>query len=108
MYLLTGFLGIMAIVSPYLFGYNNDIIALWTSLILGAVLLVSSIFEGIAADRDKWEYWVAGVAGVGAVLAPFALGFSTLTAALWTLLVVGGGAIVVAWMKLFPERPNYR
>ncbi len=108
MYLLTGFLGILAIVSPYLFGYDNDVVALWTSLIIGGVLLVSSIFEGVAADRERWEYWVAGIVGVGAILAPFVLGFSTLTTALWTLLVVGGGAVVVAWVKLFPERPRYR
>lgn len=108
MYLLTGFLGIIAIVSPYLFGYNDDTVALWTSLIMGGVLLAASIFEGIAADREKWEYWVVGVAGLVAILAPFALGFSALTAALWTLVIIGGVTILAAWMKLFPGRPHYR
>ncbi len=108
MYLLTGFLGIIAIVSPYLFGYNDDAIALWTSLIIGVVLMAASIFEGIAADREKWEYWVVGVAGLMAILSPFVLGFSTLTPALWTLVIIGGVTILAAWMKLFPERPRYR
>lgn len=108
MYLLTGFLGIIAIVSPYLFGYNDDTVALWTSLIMGGVLLAASILEGIAADREKWEYWVVGVAGLVAILSPFALGFSALSAALWTLVIIGGVTILAAWMKLFPERPRYR
>src|SRR3989344_6655031 len=108
MYLLVGLLGLMSIVSPYLFGYSEDAIALWTSLGLGAVLVVASILEGIAADKERWEYWVVGVAGVGAVLAPFVLGFSALTAALWTLVIIGVVTILTAWMKLFPGRPRFR
>jgi len=56
MYLLVGLLGLMSIVSPYLFGYSEDAIALWTSLGLGAVLVVASILEGIAADKERCYY----------------------------------------------------
>lgn len=108
MYLLTGFLGLVSIVAPYLFGYSADTTALWTSLIIGAILIIDSIFEGVAADRERWEYWVAGIVGVGAILAPFVLGFSALSAALWTLVIVGVVSVLVAWSKLYPWRTQYR
>ncbi|MBI2196652.1 SPW repeat protein [Candidatus Daviesbacteria bacterium] len=108
MYLLTGFLGLISIVSPYMFGYSTNSAALWASLIVGAVLIVASILEGIAADKERWEYWVIGAAGVGAVLAPFALGFSTLASALWALVIIGLATILAAWIKLYPWRTQYR
>ena len=107
MYLLMGFLGLALLISPYLFGYSVDATALWTSLIIGAILVIDSILEGIAADRDKWEYWVAGFAGVVAILAPFVLGF-TATSALWTLVIVGVATVLVSGSKLLPWREQYR
>lgn len=107
MYLLTGLLGLALVVAPYLFEYSGNMAALWSSLIIGAVLVVSSVLEGMAADRERWEYWVAGSAGVAALLAPFALGFSALTQAAWTLVIVGVAAIVVAWSKLSPWRMRH-
>jgi len=108
MYLLTGFLGLVSIISPYLFGYSSDTAALWTSLVVGAVLIVASIFEGVAAGREKWEYWVVGIAGLAAIFAPFVLGFSTLSSALWTLVIIGLVTIFAAGTKLFPGRTQYR
>lgn len=107
-YLLVGFLGLVSIVSPYMFGFSENAVALWTSLSVGAILLVASILEGIAADKERWEYWVVGIVGVGTVLAPFVLGFSALTTALWTLVIIGVATILVAGTKLFPGRPRFR
>lgn len=108
MYLLTGFLGLVAIVAPYIFGYSLDTTALWTSLIVGAILVIASVFEGIAADRERWEYWVVGAAGVGAILAPFVLGFSAITSALWTLVIIGIVTVLAAWTKLSPGQTQWR
>lgn len=108
MYLLTGFLGLVSIIAPYLFDYSQDSAALWTSLAVGAVLVVASIFEGIAADRERWEYWVVGTVGLGAIFAPFVLGFSTLSTALWTLVIIGIVTILAAWTKLFPGQTQWR
>lgn len=108
MYLIIGFLGLLSIIAPFVLNYNQDIVALWTSLIVGAVLIVTSVLEGFAADKDRWEYWVAGIAGVGAILAPFVLGFSGLAAALWTLIIVGAVTVLAAWTKLYPGRTSLR
>lgn len=108
MYLLIGFLGLVSVLAPYAFGYNGDTVALWTSLIIGAILIISAALEGLAADRERWEYWVAGLAGVGAILAPFVFGFSGLAAALWTLIIIGVISVIVAWAKLFSGREVLR
>lgn len=108
MYLLTGFLGLFSVIAPFLFGYNQNSAALWTSLIVGGILVIVSVFEGIAADRERWEYWVVGLAGLGAIFAPFVLGFSALTSASWTLIIVGVVAILVSWAKLFPGRTHLK
>lgn len=108
MYLFTGFLGLVSIIAPYLFRYSSDATALWTSLAIGVILVIDSIFEGIAADKERWEYWVAGTVGAGAVFAPFVLGFSGLTEAVWTLVILGVVTILAAWMKLYPRRTQYR
>lgn len=108
MYLLTGFLGLVSIIAPYIFGYSQDAAALWTSLIVGAVLVIASVFEGIAADRERWEYWVIGAVGVGSILAPFVFGFSAISSALWTLVIVGIVTVLAAWTKLSPGQTQWR
>ncbi len=100
MYWLTGLLGLILFVAPFLFGYADNTGALWTSLIVGAFLMVDSVFEGVAEDKQRWEYVVAVVLGIVAVAAPFVLGFSTVTAALWTSIAVGIVAVIAAGGRL--------
>ncbi len=100
MYYLTGLLGLAAVVAPFLFSYSGDIAALWTSLIVGAILILASFIEGLTDDKGRWEYWVAGIVGLGAIIAPFALGFSASTAAVWTMMIIGIVAIGAAGTKL--------
>jgi hypothetical protein len=88
-------------VAPFGFGYSNNTYALWTSIILGAGVLVASIIEAFDARKAKWEYWVAGLAGLAAVIAPFVFGFTTLTMALWTTIVLGAIVLILAGYKLF-------
>ncbi len=106
MYYLTGLLGLVSIVAPYLFSYSDNTPALWTSLTFGAVLVVASILESFAKDRQSWENWVVGVAGVGAILAPFVLGFNFITAAVWTMMIVGAVTTVAAGARLFQGEPK--
>lgn len=108
MYLVIGFLGLLSIIAPFVLGYSQDNVALWTSLTIGAIFIVSSVLEGLAADKDRWEYWVAGIAGVGAILAPFVLGFSGLASALWSLIIIGVVAVAASWSKLFPKKTILR
>lgn len=104
MYWLVGLLGIITIAAPYLFNFADNMLALWTSLIFGAILVVVSVLEGFAQDKERWEYWVIGITGIAAILAPFVLGFSAIAMAVWTLVLIGVGTVALAGTKLFAGR----
>jgi len=44
-------------------------------------------------------YWITGILGLAFVLAPYVLGYSNITAALWTSILIGGATIVVSWIE---------
>jgi hypothetical protein len=104
MYWVTGIMGLALIVAPFVLGYTDNTAALWTSIVLGAVVLAASLFE--AWDKARWEYWVAGAAGVLAVIAPFVLGFSAVTAALWASLILGVIIVLLAGYEVLAVRPK--
>jgi len=108
MYLLTGVMGLISITAPFLLDYSSDPAALYTSLGVGAILLLMTAMEWAASDKQMWEYWVAGIVGMGAIAAPFILGFSGLTSAVWTMVIVGLVTVLAVGTKLFSNRAEYR
>lgn len=107
MYWLTGFFGLVSVIAPYALGYSNNTTALWTSLAVGAALVLTSVLEWASEDKQMWEYWVAGIIGLGAIAAPFVLGFSGLMTAVWTMVIVGGVTVLAVGAKLLSGRTNY-
>ena len=101
MFWLTGLLGLAMAVAPFVFGYNTNTVAMWTSVVLGLIVVVASAFEGLDERKAKWEWWVAGIAGILAVIAPFAFGFTLTTLALWTIIVLGVIVLLVAGYEVF-------
>lgn len=91
----TGIAGLALILAPFIFGYTTNPTALWTSILLGAVMAIVSFYKAVLKDVARWEYWVAGGAAILAVLMPFILGFRTEPAALWSNVVVG---LIVAFV----------
>lgn len=104
MYWATGILGFILALSPWIFGYSGNSVALWTSIFVGAATIVVSILEGMRADRQQWEYWTAGILGIVAIIAPFILGFSGYTNALWSSVVLGVLIVIFAGSKLTREQ----
>ncbi len=92
MYWITGLLGLALIAAPFVLGYSGNAAALWTDMVLGALVAIASAWKLIAQDKVNWEYWAAGILGILAIIAPFVMGFSTLTAALWATLVPDASA----------------
>jgi hypothetical protein len=101
MYWATGILGLAVAVAPFLFGYNTDSVAMWTSIILGLVVMAASIYEAMDAAKAKWEWWVVGIAGVLVVIAPFVFGLTLTTMALWTIIALGAILFIVAGYEVF-------
>jgi hypothetical protein len=101
---LTAILGIALAGAPFVLGYSDNAAAMWTSIVLGAVVVVLSAIEAIDTSGQTWEYWAAGAAGLLAVIAPFVFGFSTIT---WALLVtVGFGFLIllISGYEVFTEQ----
>lgn len=88
-YWAVGIVGILLVIAPFVLGYNDIDEALWTSIILGGVTAIVMIYKALAHDSANWQYWLAGIAGVLAILAPFILGFDNDDSALWSNIVLG-------------------
>lgn len=100
MYWLTGILGAVFAIAPWIFGYSSNITASWTSFIFGIAVVAVSIIEGMRSDREQWEYWTAGILGVLAILAPFILGFGSFVNAMWSSVILGILIVVFAGSRL--------
>jgi hypothetical protein len=108
MFWITGLLGLALGVAPWVLNYSNNTTAMWTSVIIGAAIVVVSAYKAFIQDNQYWEYWIIGLAGIVALAAPFVLNFTALTEALWTCLVAGIVAVVLAGYEVFFVQPEAR
>jgi uncharacterized membrane protein HdeD (DUF308 family) len=106
MYWITGILGLAFAIAPFVLGYSANMIATWTSVILGLVVIVTSAVEYFRADKEQWEYWVAAIVGLLAVVAPFVLGFGSQTGAMWTSVIAGVLLVITAGSKIWTGQPR--
>ena len=95
MYWLTALLGIMFAASPFVLQYSDNQPALWTSLLVGAGLVVASAFEAAEHDKDPLEYGLIGLIGLAAIAAPFFLEYTEVATAMWVS-IIGGGLVGAA------------
>lgn len=84
--------GVMMVVAPFLLGYRGNPAALWTSLIMGALIAILSYLK-----HFRW----AMLAGMITFFLPFALGFSGVGTALWTCLIVSSLVTILAGYQGF-------
>jgi hypothetical protein len=89
MYWFTGILGLLFIGAPFVAGYSNNQAALWTSLLVGAGLVLASALEAMERDKDPLEYWATILLGAVAIVAPYILRYDAISNALWASLSVG-------------------
>ncbi|MFW5943116.1 MAG: SPW repeat protein [Chloroflexota bacterium] len=99
MYWLIALLGVALAVAPFVLGYSDETTAMWTSVILGAAVALIAGFKAAAHDTHRWEDWLAILAGVLAIIAPFVL-FNTVTTAVWTSVVAGVLIILLAGYRM--------
>lgn len=98
---IIGLSGLALVIAPFIFGYNSHPTAMWTSIILGVVAGFAALIKLTTKDTSKWPYWLAAIAGVLTLLAPFVLRFSSITGALWTMLLLGLLIAILAGIKAF-------
>lgn len=101
MYWITGVLGALLAVLPFVFGLTSDTMALGTGVVLGGITVALSIIKGSTEDRNLWEYWVMGIAGILALVAPFVLSFTAITLAVWMMSGLGGALVALSGYEVF-------
>lgn len=97
--------GIALALSPWLFGYADDAVAVWHACIAGMVTVL--IAAGALVAFHKYEEWANLVAGLWIVAAPWVLGFAGLAAAMWSHVIAGivVAAFAAASLWLANDRP---
>jgi hypothetical protein len=106
MYWFTGLLGIALGVAPWILNYSGNNAAMWTSVILGGLIVLASAYKGFVQGTETWEYAFVGLAGLAAVIAPFVFDFTAITWALWAFIAVGVVALLVASYEVFFVAPE--
>lgn len=96
---VNGLLGAWLVVSPWVLGFHNVVVAMVTTMAIGALLVASSL-EAMQVPQ-AWEEWLD--VGLGALLMvlPAVFGFDTVTPALQNALVTGALVTTLAiWVLL--------
>ena len=112
MFWITSILGVALGVSPFVLGFADHIVAVWTYIVLGAIVLIVSYIGGASGAMDKrWAYWVMGLAGVAAFVAPFLFGYADHTQPLhapplWAGLFLGALLALLDGVKVFQALPR--
>jgi hypothetical protein len=91
--------GVWLIIAPFVLGYSVVPAALWNDLLVGlAIIVLSATRTAGEGYRMAWPSWTNVALGVWLILAPFILGYSTITAALWNDIILG---VIVGGLALW-------
>lgn len=96
LYWINTVLGLALIAAPFVLRYTDNVSAMVSSIIVGAVVAAASAYKAVVKDTKLWEDWVDVVAGLAAVLLPIVFGFAATTATFWSIVLLG---VVVAGLS---------
>lgn len=86
--------GILLFVSPWTLGFSAETPAraAWVGGIVIAVMAIAALVQ-----FAEWQDWIALIAGVLVIVAPWALGFAAMPFAVWAFVILG---LIVALASL--------
>ena len=96
---LTLVLAIALFASPWVFAYPAGSISVFHAVVAGFV--IGAIALGALVAFSEWEEWITLLVGLWVVVAPFVLGFASVTLAMWTHVVIGVAVAVLAMIALW-------
>ncbi len=93
-------LGAWEFLASFILGYSAKTSALWDAIIIGIALVVLAAWAALSSEAAtaKALSWINAVLGVWLIIAPFILGYTKLTGALWNDIIVG---IIVAVLSVW-------
>ncbi|MBI3899667.1 MAG: SPW repeat protein [Gammaproteobacteria bacterium] len=80
-------LGIWLLISPFILGYADHMVAARNSYILGIGVAIFAIMA--LRDPRRWEEWVNLALGVWLIISPFVLRYSHNSTPTWNHVIVG-------------------
>ena len=107
-------LGAWLFLSPWILGFAGGVpvgaeqaiagpaAAAWNAWVVGVVIAALAIWAIVMFA--EWQDWLNGILGVWLVIAPWALGFSSLAAASWNHVIVGLLVVACAAWELWDVR----
>lgn len=104
LYWINTVLGLALIAAPFVLRFTDNVSAMVTSIILGAIVAVASGYKALVKDTKLWEDWVDVVAGLAAVLLPIVVGFAATTLTFWTIVLLGAVVLLVAGYRIYDSR----
>lgn len=100
--------GLWLVMAPFVLGYATVTNALWNDVIMGiAIVLLAGSREFGEGYRVAWPSWIAALIGLWLIIAPFALGYSFITNAVWNDVIIGiAVAFLATWSALSTPRED--
>ncbi len=90
-------LGVLLLISPWVLNFPAGT-ATANAIVFG--LVIAAVAIAALAAFARWEEWVNLIVGLWVVISPFALGFSSSGAAVWTHVVIGAVVAALAAIEL--------
>jgi ABC-type iron transport system FetAB permease component len=91
--------GVWLILAPFVLGYAFATGALWNDILLGIIIAVLAGYRAMSEGyKTSWPSWVGFIAGLWLIVAPFIVGYSSISAAVWNDVIFG---IIVAVLSLW-------
>ncbi|MCZ8522238.1 MULTISPECIES: SPW repeat protein [Paenibacillus] len=95
---LTALIGLWFVLAPWIMGFAGESSALWSSIIGGGVLLLSSVLGFGKSGWDSLFNWLSLLSGVWLIIFAMAFGFPVLQAAFYLLL--GLAAVLLTFYNM--------
>jgi hypothetical protein len=90
--------GLWLLISPWVLGFTDTQNALWNNVILGIAIAIIAFIRAGGWYTPQWLGWLNLILGIWVFIAPFVLGYSNVSSALWDDLVLGVIVVVLsAW-----------
>ena len=99
--------GIWLIVSPFILGYSGIPAAMWTSVVIGAIVLMLAWVRIFNVDNVPSLSWINALLGLWLIVTPWVFQFAMNMAPVWNDVILG---IIVAvlgtWSALSTPTPH--
>lgn len=102
--IITALSGAFLVASPWLFGFSGEQTAMWSAALIGLLAILVAVAGFV--ELRQWEGWVSVILGLWAIIAPWALGFAAMTAAMACHLGVGLVIAALAALELWMIHNN--